>query len=114
MKHEFSDTLRADPERFELARRAAAILDEATRDTIFQPHATWDFAADENNALELRIRGIGDIQIERGITVRESEDPLKLKWRMLHTWSEWLQESSDRRIERWRRDGTYPPEFATA
>ncbi len=114
MKHDFSDTLRTDPERFELARRAAAILDDATRDTIFQPHATWDFAADENDALRLHIRGLADIEIGRSIAVKEGEDPLKLKWRILHTWSEWLQESSDRRIDRWRREGTYPPEFATA
>ena len=114
MKHEFSDALRADPERFELARRAAAILDEATRDSIFQPHATWEFAADENNALELRVRGLGDIEIESVITVEESENPRELKWSVRRTWSEWLQESSDRRIKQWLKEGAFPEEFTPA
>ena len=114
MKHEFSDTLRADPERFELARRAAAILDEATRDTIFQPHATWDFAADENNALELRIRGLGDIEIDRTISTVDSESPRRLKWSVRRSWSDWLKESSDRLIKQWMKEGALPAEYTTA
>ncbi len=113
MKHEFSDALRDDPERFELARRAAAILDEATRDTIFRPHARWDFAADENNSLELRIRGLGDIEIARTISVDESENLRRLRWSVRRTWMAWLKESSDRNIKQWMKEGAFPAEYTT-
>ena len=41
MKHEFSDTLRADPERYELAQKAAKRQDELTIRTVVPATATW-------------------------------------------------------------------------
>ena len=42
MKHEFSQALRAIPERFSFAERAAKQLDEITATTRFPAKATWD------------------------------------------------------------------------
>lgn len=103
MIHEFDDALRADPERFTLAQKAAKLLDEATRKTRFPVRASWQLPteADDANAVSLGILGDGIpafdlpswpvIPITRGLIRADKRgSDRRIKFQVLDLWDDYL------------------------
>ncbi len=106
MKHDFSDALRADPVRFELAQRAAKLLDAITVNTFVRATAvwrlltTWSEGAPWNKpphspvVLEVELRDDeGTVHIGH-VNEYERDDPRELKYRMARIWGDLLEQRS--------------------
>lgn len=105
MIHEFDDALRADPERFELARRAAAILDDDTRFTVVPAHARWGLPSME---MEVPIFGKAFLEVElkdhigtdyfTPLFENEVENLLELRYRIARLWGDFLEQRTNAMI----------------
>ncbi len=107
MIHEFDDALRADPDRFALAQKAAKLLDAITVNTFVRATAvwrlltTWSKDAPWNQpphrspvVLEVEFRDDeGTVHVGH-ISEYERDDPRELKYRMARIWGDLLEQRS--------------------
>ena len=107
MKHEFSDALRADPERFELAQRAAKLLDDLTKRTVVPATAIWRLSSESlaggvinsPSLIEVEVRDReGTSRVEQ-IRERDRDNNFELGYRIAHLWGDLLEERSYRYFE---------------
>jgi len=104
MKHEFDDALRADPERFELAQKAAKRLDELTTRTVVPAIATWrvplgfaEFPPSNNRALvQVEVKDLEGTSRVEFIGERERDNYHEMGYRIAHLWGDLLEERSYR------------------
>ena len=106
MIHEFDEALRADPERFALAEKAAKLLDDVSLRTVVKTKARWRLPpSDSANAprnlppyeapvVEVELRDDQGTEHIGAITLYERNDPLELKYRMSRIWGDLLEERS--------------------
>ncbi len=104
MKHEFDDALRADPERYELAQKAAKRLDELTIRTVVPATATWrmpmefaEFPSSTNRALvQVEVKDLDGTSRVEFIGERERDNSHEMGYRIAHLWGDLLEERSYR------------------
>ncbi len=106
MKHEFSDALRADPERFELSQKAAKLLDSVSLRSIVRATSHWrlpttgSVAAPWNQppyevpVIEVELHDDQGTEHLGVITRYERDDPLELKYRISRIWGDLLEQRS--------------------
>ncbi len=97
MKHEFSDALRADPERFELAQKAAKLLDDDTRQTVVRADAEWRLPADSvavpyvgRSLVEVELRDRKGTSSVSQLFESDRDSILELRYRIARIWGELL------------------------
>ncbi len=108
MIHEFEDALRADPARYELAQKAAKLLDAITVNTFVKATAvwrlltTWSESAPWNKQppryspfiVEVELRDDEGTLFIGHISEYERDDPRELKYRMARIWGDLLEQRS--------------------
>lgn len=112
MIHEFDDVLRADPERFTLAQKAAKLLDEYSNGSIFRATARWRMPDNGHAVVSVDLREPGGAAVQRSITPDERDDPRELKWRTGRIWGDLLEDSLNRHVKRWQDAGAFSPEYS--
>ena len=105
MIHEFDDALRADPERFELAKNAALLLDGIAATTSARVTAEWRSCPRWSEGplcdhpphrifLEVVLRDDEGTVTTGHLGGTERDDPRELKYRMARIWGDFLEQRS--------------------